>query len=381
MRIILDCRSLTEGQLAHHGTQFLAKCLVRLLKEEPESDCFFLINDSPVALNSAGNPALNATLPADKYIPASSLPGRWSWLAGLGHPLPALVKKYGADLFIGSPQSRLGSFPDPLGLVLEEGSMKAGPGKLNRTIQRALVGADVIFTGSLTDRESLIGQFSFASDKVVALQGVPEEHFLPMIRVEKERVKEQYAGGKEYFIITQPCSDQEYLTFLLKSFAIFKKKQRSNMQLIVAGAGEGVLQRFSAKRQTFKYREDLHFLGPLTGSEPAKLLAASYALLQPFGDGTAQSLLNAFQARVPVISGDQQKLREFAGEAALYIDEMGPESMAAEMIRLYTNENLRSELIEKALIRLPNFGWERNIKNLKQGISRAIQQGKLDHNS
>jgi glycosyltransferase involved in cell wall biosynthesis len=381
MRIILDCRSLTKGQQANQGTRFLAECLVRLLNEEPGWECFFLVNDASGPFHPTRNPGLQGPALEGRKIPAASLPGRWRWLPGLAHPLASLVKKYGADLFIGRLQIGSRHFPDPFGIVLEEGWMKTGPGKLNRKTQRDLVGAAVIFTGSLTDRESLIRHFSFASGKVVALQGVPDETFLPLSRGEKESVKAQYTGDKEYFIMTQACSRSEDLTFLLKAFAIFKKKQRSNMQLIVTGATERTLQDFSAKRETFKYREDLHFLGPLTGPDQAKLVGASYGLLQPFRDGMAQSLLNAFQAGVPVIAGDQERFREFAGEAALYIDGIDPESLAAEMIQLYTNENLRNGLIERVQIRIQSFGWEGNLHKLKEGISRAIQRVELNHNS
>jgi glycosyltransferase involved in cell wall biosynthesis len=374
MRVILDCRTLTGDFHTYEANRFLVDCLLRLEGGEAGLDCLFL-------KSGPDDPATTPIIPVSNLIFDRSFRGPWGFNFGLGGGLPDLLKRFHADFLIGDPGIRTTGLPVPYGLWIPGHQIPRGRAKPKRKWGRALAGAALVLTDSDYHRRWILQRFSLSENKVVALQGAADENFLPLSGAEREKVKEQYTGSKEYFIVTQTCRDQDGLLYLLKSFSIFKKKQKSNMQLVVTGAEQGTLRLFSGKKETFRYRNDLHFLGPLPVPELARLLAASYGVLQPFSGSSPLSLLDAFQTRVPVIASQQGPLPEIAGDSALYISGKDPEELAAQMISLYKDENLRDGLIEKGRIRLGRFGWEKNIIPLRQAIQRAVQQEDPKHYS
>ena len=52
---------------------------------------------------------------------------------------------------------------------------------------------------------------------------------------EKELIKEKYADGKAYFLFSGDINQRSNLINLLKAFSFFKKRQKSNMLLLIAG--------------------------------------------------------------------------------------------------------------------------------------------------
>jgi glycosyltransferase involved in cell wall biosynthesis len=346
MRVILDFRSLAKGIQTQEGSQFVAQGLLHLMKQRPDLDCFFL----------------------------EKKPGRWA--AGLGPSLASILRQYPADLLIAAPgisRFSLQRLKLPYALWVPGPILPGDPAEGGRRWQKSLENARVIFTDSASYRKIIIDRLSLDQERVSVLYGAADENYHPLEGQEKEIIKAQYARGKEYFLMTQADRSSEELVQVLKAFGIFKKKLGSNLQLLITGTQAKTLERFSTKRETFKYRDDLHFLDPLPAPEAAKLLAASYGFLQPFGSLTAVSLLNAFQCRVPVIIAPSGASREVAAEAALLSAGTDAENLAGQMILLYKDELLRNELIEKGAARLPQFGWEKNNTQLWEAMSRAVQ--------
>jgi glycosyltransferase involved in cell wall biosynthesis len=65
-------------------------------------------------------------------------------------------------------------------------------------------------------------------------------------------------------------------------------------------------------------------------------------------------------------------MEEIAREAALYAAAENFEDIAENMMRIYKDENLRKELIEKGKIIAPQYSWQRTAELLWQSILRAV---------
>ena len=57
----------------------------------------------------------------------------------------------------------------------------------------------------------------------------------PISFEKREKVKEEYADGNEFFLHAGNINEDKNLMNLLKAFSAFKKRQRSNMQLLIIG--------------------------------------------------------------------------------------------------------------------------------------------------
>jgi len=92
--------------------------------------------------------------------------------------------------------------------------------------------------------------------------------------------------------------------------------------------------------------------------EPQKwrLLRDARALLHlSLLEGFGLPVVEAFAAGTPVLCSASGSLREVAADAALYADPRDVDAMAAAMVRLHRDEELRAELRRRGLERAPRF--------------------------
>ncbi len=149
------------------------------------------------------------------------------------------------------------------------------------------------------------------------------------------------------------------------------------MQLIVAGAftaGKEV----SEKLQTYKYRSDVKLYENADQQTMATLTTAAYAVI--FLDEkklTAFPVAAALQCGVPVIGLDSaHATKEVAGVAGLYASAI-PDSLAEQMKRVYTDENLRKQLVANAILQLPFVNGDAAAQKLWNCIDTAATKIRL----
>ncbi|MBS1601721.1 MAG: glycosyltransferase [Bacteroidetes bacterium] len=316
-----------------------------------------------------------AELPAGfSVLEHRSFPGRAGWRIWYDWLIPRLARKHGADAIfltggIAAAPSRVPQFL----WMPEKADPTAGGDRLplySRRLKESLSRASLVFCFSETDREWL-GGFG-ASAAVVAPWAFGQAP--PFSSEQREAMKQQYANGREYFLADVSNAGDEKITRLLKSFSLFKKRQLSNLQLILAGStptpGAGLQQRL----ETYKYREEVGWV-PQQAGDGDRLRSAAYAFLFPFAARTlGVPVLDAWRSEVPVITGRDTGLQQWVGDAALVADMEDPASLAAHMMTVYKDERLRAELIEKGRRRLAAYTPQQPVDAIWAGLARVIRQ-------
>lgn len=310
--------------------------------------------------------------------PPARRPLLWHWW--YNYRLPGILKKYKADVFLGtagfcSLRTRI-----PQVLVVHDLSFLHFPQGIASSYQRFykkytprfIQKAKAVVTVSEFSKQDIILQYGTAAEKItVALNGIRSE-MRPVSAEEREAVKTTYAAGEEYFIYTGSIHPRKNLTTLLKAFSIFKKWQRSNMKLLLCGRLAWQFDGFVKSLGTYKYRNDVHLTGYLPGAEQARLLASAYALVYPsYFEGFGLPLAEAMQCGTPVIASGTSAMPETGGDAALYAAPDDVEGLAAQMMRLYKDEELRNQLREKGFQQAGRFSWERSADVLWNCIEKA----------
>jgi glycosyltransferase involved in cell wall biosynthesis len=187
---------------------------------------------------------------------------------------------------------------------------------------------------------------------------------------EVESIRTRYTGGREYFLYTGDIDEQHRLIDLLKAFSSFKKRQQSNMQLVIAGFATDDSDTFEEKLSSYKYRADVVVLKEPAYEETLRLAAACYAIVYPFaGDVLPQAVLLAIQTGVALVACDTPVNRELAGEAAAWTDAALPEEdLARAMMLLYKDEERKQELVQKAKEQAAGFSPAGMLDTLAQII-------------
>ncbi len=159
----------------------------------------------------------------------------------------------------------------------------------------------------------------------------------------------QYTQGKEFFMCNAQGKTYDILMGLLKAFSTFKKWQHSNMKLLIYGnIFFEQKQEWQEKLSTYKYRDDVVLLRESEVNNHKALLASAYAFIHtPLFDEDVLPLLQALACETPGIYFISKSAKEYAEDAAIWIEAANYEQLGGKMILLYKDEALRNDLIEK----------------------------------
>lgn len=235
--------------------------------------------------------------------------------------------------------------------------------------------ATSIVTVSNYSKQDIVQQFKIAEQKINIISNAARSQFVPIHFEDKEYAKRHYAQGCEYFLFVGGIHPRKNLMQLLKAFSIFKKRQLSSMKLLVAGKLAWKYQDVLEKLKTYKYRDEVILLDYIPERELAKVTAAAYALIYPsYFEGFGVPIIEAMQCGVPVACSNTSSMPEVAEDAALYFDPNNEAEIAEQMMMLYKNEQLRSNLIEKGFAQAAKYNWNESAKQLWQLIEATARK-------
>ncbi len=340
-------------------------------------------------------PGMLDGISGDSVLVRRALPGSFGWRWWYDRQIPRLARQYHADLIMltGGISAKLSDVPQCLWMPEKANPDEKRKSRLYPSIYKARLAASlqraaVIFCFTGRDRAWLAGcRPGIASGKPPAAEGMEEKILVlpaaieedagvkgPLAAAEKEEIKRKYVRGKEYFLADLADAVDEDVINLLKAFSLFKKRQQSNMQLILTGEINGSAEVIRQRLATYKYREDVHWQEDRPTAEVRQLSRAAYAVLLLFdGHTLGAPLLNAWAAGVPVIVADGSLLQEIAGDAALLAGAGDPASLAAQLMRIYKDENGRMDLIRRGLDRRGAYSRRGSIDALWEGIGKVFR--------
>lgn len=263
----------------------------------------------------------------------------------------SLLKKHKVDVFV---TGELLNIKIPQCLIV-----------LDRAKFKSLKRANVIVTNSEFSKKQITGKYNIDETKIdVVYEGV-NGLFQPISPDQKEQVKEGYAEGYEYFLST--VSSNADILSLLKAFSVFKKRQKSNMQLVAAFPKEKNAE-FTETLRLYRFKSEVKFLNADT-KELALVTAASYAFVSPVS--SYQDVLNAMRAGVPALVCNKKTMEEICRDAAVYFNINDHKDIADKMMLIFKDENLRQQLIEKGKERVKEFSWDNSAEQLWKSIQKA----------
>ena len=310
------------------------------------SDQFIFIVTRKQFIATAGN---NSTV-IQSGPPANTSLLRKIWY---DFTLPSLVRKFNAAIVVhtdGLCSMRI-SVPqylfvdNGLSFLKRENNKQKIPSQ--KLIKASLTKATAIITATQSLLEEISEQYKIEKDKFTPVPLIISTYYKPLNWDEKEQVKEKYAGGKEYFLFIGEISAQSNLVNFLKAFSFFKKRQKSNMQLVIISPQVNTKNDFIESLKTYKYRDEVKLLQGIPEHETAQILAAAYAFVYPvLFDQFSLFPLQALQCETPSILADLPAFHEIAGESAVYIQPGNVDDIAQNMMLLFKNEKERNELIK-----------------------------------
>jgi glycosyltransferase involved in cell wall biosynthesis len=372
MRIAVNTRFLLSGYLEGYGN-FIYETFNRITKDHPEHE-FIFIFDRPVDKQFFFEKNVKTVVTG----PPARHPLLWKFWYDV--KVPAVLKKYKADVFVSCDGICSLATQIPQCLVIHDLAFYHFPSFYKRAhaifykrnTGKFLNKARSIATVSEFSKQDILTQYKMDAAKIDVVYSAAKEIFHPLNEKEKIVIKNKYTNGKEYFVYVGAIHPRKNLVNLLKAFSVFKKKQQSNLKLVLAGRMAWKNKSFSDSLKTYKYRNDVLLTGYLEENELVNVVGSAYALVYPsLLEGFGVPVLEAMHCDVPVITSSNSSMQEIAKKAALYADPNDYHDLADKMMLLYKDETLRKNLIQKGKEIAFQYSWDKTAALLWQSILKA----------
>jgi len=358
MVIAVNTRFLQTNKLDSYAS-FVLEIFKRIANQQPQHQFVFIFDRRVLTdFGFAKNITSIVISPKVKDIVSSKY---WYDIK-----LPIGLMKYKPDLLVQTTGFCSLTTSIPQLLILQDLAFKHYPNHIAKNqlayykyfTQKFIDKSKHIITLSCFSKKDIESSYNVEHNKIGVVHSAARPIFKPLDYNEIEQVKDGYADGRAYFLFVGGFHPRKNLMNVLKAFSLFKKWQRSNMKLLIAGAIAAQYDDILIKLKTYKYKDDIVLLDYVDETQLARITAATYCVLYPsFFEGLSVPIIEAMQCAVPIITSNNSSMPEIGGNAALYVNPDEPNDLAEKMQLIYKDENLRSKLIEKGLRQAATFNW------------------------
>jgi len=375
MRIAVNTRLLLKGKLEGIGW-YTNETLKRIVRLHPEHEFIFFFDrpyDESFVFGDNVTPVVfgpQARHPLLFYI--------WfEWR------IPYFLRKYKADLFL-SPDGLMSLKTKVPGcIVMHDLAFEHYPEHLKKSHEifyrkyspLYAQKAKRIVTVSEFSKRDIAERYHVPADKIDVSYNGAHDGYRPLSWDEREHAKVTFADGCEYFVYAGALHPRKNIVNLLRAFIAFKKRQRSNMKLVIVGRMAWNYEEIAEMREQMPFKEAVKWTGYLDVTELTKAIGGAYALVYvSLFEGFGIPILEALQCNVPAIISHTSSMPEVGGKAVLTADPCDHEDIAAKMEQLYKDENLRERLIAEAPAQVKKFSWDKSAAILWESMMKCLNR-------
>ncbi len=377
MKIAINTRFLLQNQMEGVGW-FTYEVLRRLVTQHPEDEFIFLF-DRPYSPEFIF--AENVT-PVVIFPPARH-PLLWYWW--FEWSIPAALKKHRPDVFF-SPDNYLSlSTKVKTVLVMHDIAHVHYPGEVpflaekyyRHFVPKFVKKAHKIVSVSDFTKADICRHYAVDPSKIAVACNGCKEYFKTIPPSEKEKIKQQYAEGEDYFFYIGAIHPRKNIHRLILAFDQFKKTTKASVKLLLGGRFAWQTGEIKDAFEKAEFKKDIVFLGYLKNEELPGFIGSALALTYvSLFEGFGVPLLEAMHTETPIITSNVSSMPEVAGNAALLIDPNSVISIAGAMEIIYKDEDLRRTLIENGRQQRKKFNWQIATDIIYEALKEAAGSGR-----
>ncbi|MEW6407741.1 MAG: glycosyltransferase family 1 protein [Patescibacteria group bacterium] len=289
--------------------------------------------------------------------------------------LPSIIEKIKPDVFhaldnTGAAQKisakNIVTIHDLIPLVLGEYMSSIDQKEYSAAIKATAKNADIIISISEFTKKEIVKRLNVPTEKIkVIYNGYNLGKILSVSNF--KHLCSHLKISKNYIIYVGGLGPRKNITRLIKSFAIVKQKIKQNIQLILTGKiKKNIKKEIAEYRKTIKLLnldKDVIFTDYISQSELDSLRKnAAMAVYPSLYEGFGLPVIEAMALKTPVIASNISSIPEIANDAAIFINPKSIKEIAAAIIKLLSDANLRQRLKEKGLKNIKRFSWKKTAR-------------------
>jgi len=242
---------------------------------------------------------------------------------------------------------------------------------LDSTTRRHARSATCLIADSKATRADLMRHYGAAGDRIRVIYPGRDE---TLQRVEDPAataaVRAHYGISGEYLLYLGTLQPRKNLVRLMDAYVRAQsaaaqvdpgdRPGQRNPQLVLAGKKGWLCDDLLRHTGGLGLKGQVVLPGYVATEHKAALLSGALALVFPsLYEGFGMPVLEAMACGVPVLTSNVSSLPEVAGDAALMVDPLSVDDIAAAITRLMGSHDLRRSLIERGYQQAQRFSWQR----------------------
>ncbi|MBK7937507.1 MAG: glycosyltransferase family 4 protein [Lewinellaceae bacterium] len=372
MKIAINTRFLLSGRLEGFGW-YTHEIVRRMVLRHPEDEFVFLFDRLyDRAFIYAPNVTAVVVPPKARFAPLF-----WIWFEWA---VPRVLKKYKADVFF-SPDSMCSlSAKVPTVMTCHDLVPLHYPKQipfrhrhyLLHYLPRFLRRADRLLTVSEYVARDIAQTCGIAAEKISAVHNGCREGFKPVKEIDKQRVRNEYAGGQPYFFYAGAIHPRKNIPRLIRAFDLFKNKTGAPVKLLLAGRYAWKTAEVNVALEQAVHRGDIQMLGYVPDEQLPDLVASALAMTYiSLSEGFGLPVLEAMYCDTPVLAANTTSLPEIAGTAALLVDPLSENAIAEGLLKLWADPSYAQTLVESGRVQREQFSWDISAERIYQIIKQT----------
>lgn len=228
-------------------------------------------------------------------------------------------------------------------------------------VRQVVKNSKKIITVSNFENENITRFFKLKDKKTQTVyNGVNENFNINMDAALLNKVKTNYKLPENYFLHIANKDPRKNTKGVVMAFNEFLKQNTVGYKLVILGYKEADLKILLDEIGTPEIREQIILTGYVSDEDlPAVYFLSQLFLFPSLREGFGIPIIEAMACGVPVITSNTSSMPEVAGVAAHLIDPNKYDEICMGMLKITSDTNYRSQLIEKGLLQSKKFTWNK----------------------
>jgi len=266
---------------------------------------------------------------------------------------------------------------------------------LNRAVPRSVRRADLILADSQNTKDDLVELLGVSPDKIEVVYPGVDGRFRPIEdEALLEGVRRRYNLPPHFVLSLGTLEPRKNFVRLIEAFASMQVGKwasgqkadletcklanlqtckPANLHLVIAGGKGWLYEGILRRPEELGISDAVLFLGFIPDEDlPALYNLADLFVYPSLYEGFGLPPLEAMACGVPVVASNRPSLPEVLGQAALLVDPLDVEGLAAAMKRALEDEGLRKRMVKRGLERARGFTWRKAARELLRIYGKAM---------
>ena len=237
----------------------------------------------------------------------------------------------------------------------------------------------LVLADSLATQQDLIHYYGLDPGKISVVYPGRDETLAPVTDPTLlAAMRHRYDLQQPYLLYVGTLHPRKNLVRLVQAYArsLAQPAGRATAPLLALAGQKGWLyHEINDEVRRLGLGEQVRFTGFVPEEDLAALLSGALAFVFPsLYEGFGLPVVEAMACGTPVVCSQSSSLPEVAGDAALLVDPLDPDSLAEALVRVVEEEGLRRELAERGFEQAQRFSWQRCARETRDALEEAYRR-------